>query len=213
MPGPVAKDPETRQRTNKSSTKALLKLVVDHEIPPMPPAEDWLVSIFTMSNPETDGRTKAGKAQKSTQAEQFDLDDEQGPAVWNPAVVRWWGDIWSSPMSNEFNDADVHGLYLACFYLQQTLNPLLKMSDRLNASKSYEAAVKNFGLTPMSRRALQWEIEKVDAAQHEGNIRRKRAQDDSESHLAKEEASDDPREAEDEDDQNPFDITPAIAIR
>lgn len=209
MPGPTAKDPETRQRTNKSSTKALLKLVVDHDVPPMPPAEDWLVSIFTM--PEVDGRTKEGKEAKAS-AEQYELDDEQSVAVWNPAVERWWSDIWSSPMSNEFHDADVHGLYLACFYLQQTLNPLLKMGDRLNASKSYEAAVKNFGLTPMSRRALQWEIEKVDAAQHEGKIRRRRAED-AQTELDKEIATDDPREAPDEDAENPFDVTPVTSIR
>ncbi|WNM69904.1 terminase small subunit [Rhodococcus phage GuyFagieri] len=180
MPTP-AKSAETRQRRNKVAGAAKLSLVVKHDVPPMPPAEHWLVAPLG-------------------------IDDTDHPTDWSQAVKDWWEDIWSSPMSNEYHDADVHGLYLACFYLQQTLNPYLKMSDRLNASKSYENAVKNFGLTPLSRRSLQWEIERADQAQAAGQKRRARS--GGEDEPAKPALVEDPRMAEDEDEHNPFDVSP-----
>lgn len=189
MPGPLPKDPEIRQRKNKSATKAVLSIVVNPEIPEMPPASDWLPSIWSDSDKKPD--------------------DHEEPS-WNPAVERWWCDIWSSPMSNEFHESDVHGLYLACFYLQQTLNPYLKMSDRISASKSYEAAVKNFGLTPMSRRTLQWEIERSEEAMRTG-AKKRGAETAAQTAANRQVTAGDPREAEDEDDQNPFDNTP-VAI-
>ncbi|WIC89623.1 terminase small subunit [Rhodococcus phage Apiary] len=180
MPGPTPSNPETRQRRNKVAGAAKLSLVVNHEVPPMPPAADWLVAPMG-------------------------IDDTDHPTEWSQAVKDWWEDIWSSPMSNEYHDADVHGLYLACFYLQQTLNPYLKMSDRLNASKSYENAVKNFGLTPLSRRSLQWEIERADQAQAQGQKRRARS---SGEEAPKPALVEDPRHMEDEDLENPFDKSP-----
>lgn len=185
MPGPAPKPAGARQRRNKQSTNAKLSLVVNHDVPPMPEAKDWIGQITSSDGNEV----------------------PDAPVEWSPAVERWWDDIWSSPMSNEYDDADIHQLYLACFYLQQTLNPYLKMSDRLNSSKSYEATIKNFGLTPMSRRSLQWEIERSEEALAKGAKRRSRT---PESDPAPVPAGgvDDPRLAQDEDDQNPFDTSP-----
>lgn len=185
MPGPAPKNPATRQRRNKSSTNAKLSLVVDHEVPPMPDAADWICQITSSDGNEV----------------------PDAPVEWSSAVVTWWESIWSSPMSNEYHDADIHQLYLACFYLQQTLNPYLKMSDRLNSSKSYEATIKNFGLTPMSRRSLQWEIERSEEALAKGAKRRGRTPEADPAPVPAG-GVDDPRLAEDEDDQNPFDVSP-----
>lgn len=186
MPGPMPKNPATRQRGNRTATHAKLSLVVNHEVPPMPLAEDWL------------GRISSSDGQPV----------EDAPVEWSQAVENWWESIWSSPMSNEYHDADIHQLYLACFYLQQTLNPYLKMSDRLNASKSYEATVKNFGLTPMSRRSLQWEIERSEEALAKGAKRRSRTPDPADAPAVPASGVEDPRLAEDEDDRNPFDKSP-----
>lgn len=186
MPGPTPKSPAARQRRNKTATNAKLSLVVDHEVPPMPPATDWLAR----------------------------LDSEDGPVeepTWSPAVVAWWESIWSSPMSNEYHEADIHQLYLACFYLHQTVSPYLKIADRLSASKAYEATVKNFGLTPMSRRSLQWEIERSEEAMAKAAKRRARTPDEPAATVPAGEV-DDPRLAEDEDDQNPFDTSPEFDV-
>jgi hypothetical protein len=185
MPGPAPKNPATRQRRNKQSTNAKLSLVVNHEVPPMPDADDWIGQITSSDGNEV----------------------PDAPVQWSDAVETWWESIWSSPMSNEYHDADIHQLYLACFYLQQTLNPYLKMSDRLNASKSYEATIKNFGLTPMSRRSLQWEIERSEEALAKGAKRRSRTPEADPAPVPAG-GVDDPRLAADEDDKNPFDKSP-----
>lgn len=193
--GPVPKDAASRQRRNKASTKAVLSAVVDHDIPPMPPAEDWLPSVFGDQGQSDDA--DASKAYEML-------------TQWSPAVIRWWESIWSSPMSNEYHEADIHQLYLACFYLQQTLNPFAKITERLAAAKQHEAQVARFGLNPMSRRSLQWEIERSEEAMLKG---KKRAAKDTEREEAKNEhmLGADPRDQADEDDQNPWDVTPVIS--
>jgi hypothetical protein len=30
---------------------------------------------------------------------------------WHRLMVRWWADVWASPMASEYLDADVHGLF------------------------------------------------------------------------------------------------------
>lgn len=109
--------------------------------------------------------------------------------AWFPAVKDWWTDIWSSPMSSEFNDSDVHGLYLGCMFFQESLNPLNKMAERMSAATKFEAVVRNYGLNPMARRALQWEIDRGDTAD-----KRTRARKMAERSPVK--AVDDPRKEE-----------------
>lgn len=179
--GPAAKDASTRQRRNKTSTKAVLHAVENPDIPPLPPAGDWLGGIEDSTTP-----------------------DEAPPREWPTPVARWWEDIWSSPMSSEFTDSDIHGLYLACFYMAQVLNPWLKMSDRISASKAYETQVRNFGLNPMSRRTLQWEIERTEEAQAKGAKRRARTAPGAEKDAP--EPADPRRNTEAEAASNPFSV-------
>lgn len=182
MPGPPPKEASKRARGNKTSTKATLSTVVDHEVPPLPDPEHWL------ARPVINGQEVT-----------FGGDD--APVDWSKAVKDWWITIWTSPMSNEFHESDTAQLHLACFYLHQVTNPYIKMAERLAAAAKHEACVRNFGLTPMSRRSLQWEIEKVTEAED----RRKRRQSDK-NPLPERPAAPDPREldTEDEDSQNPF---------
>jgi hypothetical protein len=182
MPGPAPSDPSTRKRGNKASTKSVLSVVVDHEIPPMPDPNDWL------AKPVIDG-------------EEISLDPN--PPQWSPAVIKWWDTIWQSPMSNEYHESDTQQLHLACFYLHQTTNPYIKMAERLAAAAKYESCVRNFGLSPMSRRSLQWEIERVNEAQ--GKNRRRRQRDEEAAQPARPAGSVDPREADvDDDETNPY---------
>lgn len=182
MPGPMPKDPQTKSRGKKASTKAVISAVVDHDVPPLPDPAFWL------SRPMINGV-------------EVTVGDDDKPVDWSPAVKKWWDTIWSSPMSNEFHESDTAQLELACFYLHQVTNPYIKMAERLTAASKYESCVRNFGLTPMSRRSLQWEIEKVTDAQAK-NRRRKI----EEPEPAPTPHAVDPREAdaEDDDTQNPF---------
>ena len=180
MPGPHPKEATKRARGNKASTKAVLSAVVDHEVPEMPDPADWLSRPFINGQEVTVG-------------------DDDKPVDWSRAVKKWWVTIWSSPMSNEFHESDTAQLDLACFYLHQVTNPYIKMAERLAAAAKYEACVRNFGLTPMSRRSLQWEIEKVEDAKAKSRRRNTDpAADEPKAHVA------DPRDEEDEDHTNPF---------
>lgn len=182
MPGPPPKEPNTRNRGRKATTKATLSTVINHEVPPLPDPEHWL------ARPVINGQEVT-----------FGGDDK--PVDWSRAVKKWWVTIWSSPMSNEFHESDTAQLDLACFYLHQVTNPYIKMAERLAAAAKYEACVRNFGLTPMSRRSLQWEIEKVTEAED----RRKRRTSEQTPPPARPKAPD-PRdiETEEEDSENPF---------
>lgn len=200
MPGPLPKPSGTRARGNKSATKATLKPVENPEIPPMPNPAHWLQTMDE-SQPDPDEFDEDGKRRRGRPRSTAPMPPPARPE-WNPAVEAWWDDIWSSPMSQEFHASDVHGLYLACFYLHQTLSPWVKMSDRLAAAGKYEAAVKNFGLNPMSRRSLQWEIEKAEEARDRGERRRSAKKVPGAKNSTA--SGFDPRTAEETEKPNPF---------
>lgn len=165
--GPPAKDPSTRARGNKTSTRATLMVVDNPEIPPMPDPADYVSSGFL---PGTDGYEE--------------------PA-WFPAVIAWWDAIWSSPMSSEFSEeSDKHGLYLGCALLQESINPRNKITEKMAALTKFEAVVRNYGLNPMARRALQWEIDRGDSAD-----KRTRARKMTEKTASGMKAVDDPRKS------------------
>jgi hypothetical protein len=87
---------------------------------------------------------------------------------WHPLTLRWWSDTWHSPMAPEFDESDVHGLFI-----------LATLVDAFwyepNAALAAEIRLQRqcFGLTPIDRRRLQWEIERAEEAQEKG---RKRSQ-------------------------------------
>lgn len=124
MPTP-AKDPAVRRRTNKTTTRAVLK--------------------------QPTGRARV-------------------PALpthirWYPIVREWWKRVWSSPMVPEWTESDKDALYLAARLQQQFWDPETKDSTRNQTSAEIRQIMQQCGLTPMSRRSLQWEIERVEDAQ------------------------------------------------
>lgn len=91
---------------------------------------------------------------------------------WHHLTTEWWADIWASPMAPEFDSSDTHGLYLLAdlvdaFWLEE--------SPRQRASLAGEIRLQRqcFGLTPIDRRRLQWEIARGDDAEQKTRARRK----------------------------------------
>lgn len=73
----------------------------------------------------------------------------------------WWATIWGSPISEEWVDADVPGLVA----LAQLVEDFWR-SDRANRTKAHaevRMASREYGLSPFSRRQLQWEVRRVEA--------------------------------------------------
>lgn len=152
---------------SKKGTKSKVTLLTARDsadIPPMPDPEVYIP--FPGGDPAVQGGMDSNFDESFT----GDLTPQ-----WNSAVERWWNAIWTSPMSSEFIESDIHGLYLACVYMHEGLNPFNKPGDRLSFMKAYEAAVKNFGLTPSARESLKWQVAQGTAAQNRTDLLRSQA--------------------------------------
>lgn len=72
---------------------------------------------------------------------------------WHERTIAWWRAVWASPMASRYVSADVHALYIVVELLEQFWRgptPELAREIRLSAQP--------FGLNPLDRRRLQWEI-------------------------------------------------------
>lgn len=94
--------------------------------------------------------------------------------TWYPAVRDWWKRAWSSPMVPEWTESDKDAMFLAARLMQQFWDPETTASSRVSTAGEIRQLLSQCGLTPMSRRSLQWEIERAEAAQ-ESTARRRAA--------------------------------------
>ncbi len=86
---------------------------------------------------------------------------------WHPMTVSWWGDVWASPMAPEYDDSDIHGLYLLAALVNGFwMNPSQALAGEIRLQRQC------YGLTPIDRRRLQWEIERADEAVDKGRKRK-----------------------------------------
>ncbi len=86
-------------------------------------------------------------------------------------TASWWADIWSSPMAPEYDDSDRHGLVMLAvlvdaFWTADSVDAKLKLTAEIRQQS------QRFGLSPIDRRRLQWEIERTEAAKATGARRR-----------------------------------------
>ena len=91
--------------------------------------------------------------------------------LWHEQTRAWWSDLWASPMAPEYDDSDRHGL----FALAVLVDDFWYCQDaklRKEIAAEIRQQRQGFGLTPIDRRRLQWEIERVDEAQDRGERRR-----------------------------------------
>lgn len=90
---------------------------------------------------------------------------------WHPMVLAWWRDLWSSPMAPEFDDSDRHGLFKLAL-LHDDFWKADQPKVRKEASAEIRLQEQRFGLSPIDRRRLQWEIERTEEAVERGEKRR-----------------------------------------
>jgi hypothetical protein len=93
---------------------------------------------------------------------------------WHRLTRSMWRDVQRSPMVAEYLLADLHRLYVYA----ETYEQFWRTGD-----VKYAAELRNqgqyFGLTPLDRRRLQWEVQKVEkAAEREEAPSRARVQGD-----------------------------------
>lgn len=131
MTGPMPKNPTTRQRRNKSVSRAVL------------PSE---------SSPIRRAPSLPDLRQ------------------WQPLTLKWWHDIWVSPMSGEYLRADMHALFrLAVLVDMFWSDPSRDLAAEIRQQQ------QAFGLTPLDRRRLEWQVIQTEEAanRHEDNRSRR----------------------------------------
>lgn len=166
MPGPDPKSPSVRARANKATTRALL-------VAPEP--EDIKIPKLPTRYGPARMSAKTGKMLK--------------PLVlkWHPETLAWWREIHGSPMSTEWDTSDEWGLKRLAILVDQfnwSGSPAIHAEIRL--------AQRDFGLTPLDRRRLEWTIESTERAKAEGK-KRKAAEPPVVQSVPQPIESDDPR--------------------
>ena len=91
-----------------------------------------------------------------------DVERPSLPDEYHDLTKSWWKVIWHSPISDEWVDADVPGLVA----LAQLVEDFWRADprDRTKAHAEVRMASREYGLSPMSRRSLQWEVRRIEGA-------------------------------------------------
>lgn len=123
-----------------------------------------------------DPSTRARRNKTSTAATLRAIEGAEIPPLpkrggWHEMTAQWWNDLWRSPMAPEFDTSDMHGLYhLALlvddFWMAES------SADRIKLAAELRQQGQRFGLSPIDRRRLQWEIERTEEARDKGAQRR-----------------------------------------
>lgn len=90
---------------------------------------------------------------------------------WHSQTIAWWLDVWTSPMASEWDDSDVHNVMVVAL-LYDDIWTATTPKARKDALAEYRLQRADLGLSPYSRRRLEWTIEVADAAKDEGKKRR-----------------------------------------
>lgn len=99
------------------------------------------------------------------------LPDAPGELGWHQQTVAWWKDVWASPMAPEYDDSDRHGLNMLAVLVNDYWYAETGR-ERKDLAAEIRQQSQRFGLSPIDRRRLQWEIERTDEAQQKGTRRR-----------------------------------------
>lgn len=86
---------------------------------------------------------------------------------WHQMATRWWKDVWDSPMSAEFLDGDFGALFRLAFLVDQYWR-----NGELEVAREIRLMEREFGLTPLARRRLEWQVAQTEDAKDKHNLRR-----------------------------------------
>ena len=139
--GPAPKPSSIRQRANKKAGATKLKVDTGHS-----DAQDN--NTQNKAKPPTLQNPDKRKFHRLTRA--------------------WWKRVWNSPMANEYLETDVDGLARVAilidnYYKILEIDPMSKLTKELMSEIRLQEA--RFGLSPVDRSRLQWEVQKGEEAE------------------------------------------------
>ena len=80
---------------------------------------------------------------------------------WHVQTRCWWEDVWRSPMSAEFLEADAHGLFRLAVLIDDYWTAD-SPAQRCKLAAEIRLQGQGYGLSPLDRRRLQWQVEQVE---------------------------------------------------
>ena len=88
-------------------------------------------------------------------------------------VLQWWDAVWKSPMASEYLAADKEALFMLARLHQDFWTAVTQKERQATAAEIRQQGVR-FGLSPIDRRRLQWEVDKGDQAVERTTTRHQR---------------------------------------
>lgn len=89
---------------------------------------------------------------------------------WHVMARRWWADVWDSPVRGELIRADLGSL----FVLVVLVDKAWRDGFSLAVVREIRLREREFGLTPLSRRRLEWSVVQAEDAKDKRDSRRAR---------------------------------------
>lgn len=135
---------------------------------------------FLMPNPPKPAALRSRRNKTSTAATlptQASMVDAIVPDLpgrtdgWHPLTLEWWADLWRSPMASEYLNIDTHRLYMLAALVNDFWTAT-NVTGRLAALTEIRLTGQLFGLTPIDRARLHWEIDKGDQAEERASRRK-----------------------------------------
>lgn len=153
------KSAATRQRRNRTTTAAVLEASPAHhvELPGRRSAFECIAMVDRIKGCPLIGAWHDLEHFAKHEVEPHDFVPAE--VAWHPMTLNWWRTIWDSPMIGEWVDADLPRL----IEIAMMRDELWRTGDSKMAAE-IRLQEREFGLTPLSRRSLQWEIKRVEAA-------------------------------------------------
>lgn len=97
------------------------------------------------------------------------LPTHPGGQGWHNMAKRWWKDVWSSPMHYEFLRGDLPSLFRLVLLVDSFWR-----TGELDLAREIRLLEREFGLTPLSRRRLEWSVAQAEEAKDRHQERRVR---------------------------------------
>lgn len=88
---------------------------------------------------------------------------------WLDITQAWWVDVWESPIRSQLIRSDLGSL----FRLAVLVNRFFE-SGSLKIAGEIRLLEREFGLTPMARRRLEWQVAQTEDAQDKREMKRAR---------------------------------------
>jgi hypothetical protein len=83
-----------------------------------------------------------------------------GLVPWHPLTLAWWRAVWTSEVHGQYLKVDLHGLYVAAALEDRFWKASDAGEDIRTLAAERRLQQQAFGLTPLDRSRLQWEVER-----------------------------------------------------